>query len=63
MKTSHLLLLVSLVWLNTNAQSSNKVPNAGLTLPSGFTAIKAADGFGSARHIAVASNGDLFVKA
>ena len=62
MKTSHLLFLASLVWLHANAQSSKQNASAGLKLPSGFTAIKAADSLGSARHIAVASNGDLFVK-
>jgi glucose/arabinose dehydrogenase len=36
--------------------------NAGLKLPQGFTAIKVADGLGRARHIAVAANGDIFVK-
>src|SRR5580765_1699793 len=36
--------------------------NAGLKLPTGFVAFKAADGLGAARHLAVAPNGDIFVK-
>jgi len=36
--------------------------NAGLTLPEGFKALKVADSVGSARHIAVNSKGDIFVK-
>ena len=35
--------------------------NAGLTLPAGFCAQIFADTVGSARHIAVAANGDMFV--
>ncbi|MGD1091307.1 MAG: sorbosone dehydrogenase [Bryobacteraceae bacterium] len=35
--------------------------NGGLKLPEGFCAFVAADGIGSARHAAVAPNGDLYV--
>ena len=35
--------------------------NGGITLPSGFCALVAADGLGPARHIVVASNGDVYV--
>ncbi len=35
--------------------------NGGLTLPQGFCALVVADGLGAARHIAVASNGDVYV--
>jgi glucose/arabinose dehydrogenase len=35
--------------------------NGGITLPSGFCAFVAADGLGTARHIAVAPNGDVYV--
>src|SRR2546430_15894356 len=35
--------------------------NAGLTLPEGFCAVVVADQVGTARHLAVAPNGDLFV--
>ncbi len=42
--------------LNSNAD------NSGLKLPEGFSAIKAADGLGEARHIAVTKSGDIYVK-
>ncbi len=35
--------------------------NGGLTLPAGFCAVVVADQVGAPRHLAVASNGDLFV--
>jgi len=37
--------------------------NAGLKLPNGFVAIKAAENVGQARHIAVSSNGIFYVKS
>ena len=36
--------------------------NAGLTLPEGFGALKVADSLGKPRHIAVNSNGGIYVK-
>jgi glucose/arabinose dehydrogenase len=36
--------------------------NAGLKLPSGFGALKVADGLGKARHIAVTGQGDIYIK-
>ena len=36
--------------------------NAGLKMPPGFGALKVADGLKAARHLAVAPNGDIFVK-
>ncbi len=36
--------------------------NAGLKLPSNFTAIKVADNLGIARHIAVTPQGEIYVK-
>jgi len=35
--------------------------NGGITLPTGFCALVAADGLGAARHLAVAANGDVYV--
>jgi glucose/arabinose dehydrogenase len=35
--------------------------NGGITLPAGFCAIVVADDLGSARHLAVAANGDVYV--
>jgi glucose/arabinose dehydrogenase len=61
--TSYLSSLVILVSLQASAQPVKPdADNAGLKLPVGFTALRAADGLGAARHIAVAANGDIFVK-
>ncbi len=35
--------------------------NGGITLPAGFCAFVAADGLGTARHLVVAANGDVYV--
>ena len=35
--------------------------NGGITLPAGFCALVVADGVGTARHMAVARNGDIYV--
>jgi glucose/arabinose dehydrogenase len=43
------------------AASSCDTDSGGITLPAGFCALIAADGLGTARHIAVAPNGDVFV--
>jgi glucose/arabinose dehydrogenase len=45
-----------------SAQQPRCTPdNAGLTLPEGFCALVVAESLGSARHLAVASNGDVLV--
>jgi glucose/arabinose dehydrogenase len=64
MKSIHYLFVLGLIASITSCAQSVKTDatNAGLKLPKGFTAIKVADGLGAARHIAVASNGDIFVK-
>src|SRR5680860_652015 len=36
--------------------------NGGLFLPDGFEAVVVADSVGRARHLAVSSNGDIYVK-
>lgn len=36
--------------------------DGGITLPASFSSIKVTTGLGRARHIAVAANGDIFVK-
>jgi glucose/arabinose dehydrogenase len=38
------------------------VPNAGLTLPTGFNATAIADNLGGTRHIAVSPKGDIYIK-
>ena len=57
------LMLVALA--GTSAAQNRRPPcaadNAGLTLPTGFCAIIAADSLGRARHMAVLPNGDLAV--
>ncbi|HEY2726707.1 MAG TPA: sorbosone dehydrogenase, partial [Parafilimonas sp.] len=63
MKTATYLLFSTIICISACAQSVKPdAVNAGLKLPAGFTALKAADGLGEARHIAIASNGDIFVK-
>jgi glucose/arabinose dehydrogenase len=64
MKSIHCLFVLGIVAsINSCAQAVNTdTANAGLKLPKGFTAIKVAEGLGAARHISVASNGDIFVK-
>jgi glucose/arabinose dehydrogenase len=63
MKTTFYFLASLLICLASSAQvSKSGSANAGLKLPNGFSAIKAADSLGAARHLAVAANGDIFVK-
>jgi glucose/arabinose dehydrogenase len=59
-----LLVLVAAVSRVLPAQSSGPTcasDNAGLTLLPGFCALVVADNLGRARHLTVASNGDVFV--
>src|SRR6185436_20017288 len=44
-----------------SAATSCDPDNGGITLPAGFCAVVAADGLGTARHIAVAPSGDVYV--
>ncbi|MBV9960653.1 MAG: PQQ-dependent sugar dehydrogenase [Parafilimonas sp.] len=64
MKKSHCLFVFSVfICFSACAQSSKtNISNVDLKLPNGFVATKVADNLGIARHIAVAANGDLFVK-
>ncbi|MGD2033955.1 MAG: PQQ-dependent sugar dehydrogenase [Bacteroidales bacterium] len=45
-----------------NDTAESDADNAGLTMPPGFSALKVAAGLGSARHMAVTSEGDIYVK-
>lgn len=45
-----------------NRKPNADADNAGLKLPTGFGALKVADGLGEARHLAVTSQGDIYVK-
>ena len=53
----------SALMLTAHAQSKITCDpdNGGITLPQGFCALVVADDVGTARHMAVAANGDLFV--
>ncbi len=42
--------------------STTNQPNGGITLPAGFSATVFADDLGTARHIAVNANGDVYTK-
>ena len=46
----------------TSAEILCDPDNGGLTLPDGFCASVIADNIGPARHLAVASNGDIYLK-
>ena len=46
----------------TPKTSTRDQPNGGITLPAGFSATVFADDLGSARHIAVNANGDVYTK-
>lgn len=70
MKTlNYLLFLLSVAGLtlascNRMTQGTSVKPdanNGGLTLQQGFTALVVADSLGSGRHIAVRSNGDIYL--
>ncbi|GAA4807212.1 sorbosone dehydrogenase family protein [Olivibacter ginsenosidimutans] len=66
LKNSSLAALFMLAVLVSCKPSAKTVvadeDNAGLTLPEGFGALKAADSVGKARHLVVNANGDIFVK-
>jgi len=59
MKNLKNILWVALLAIALGADAQN---NAGLKLPEGFKATLFADTIGSARHIAITSNGVLFAK-
>jgi glucose/arabinose dehydrogenase len=48
--------------LSSTALPKSDADNAGLTLPTGFGALKVAETNGHARHIAVTKEGDIYVK-
>jgi glucose/arabinose dehydrogenase len=47
--------------LSAQSKATCDQDNGGLKLPQGFCALVAADGLGTARHLAVAPNGDVYV--
>ena len=66
MSLPRFIVLALLAPAALSAQGTGKLPpcapdNAGLKLPTGFCALLVAEGLTSARHLAVAPNGDVFV--
>lgn len=58
-----LLVVVTGVWIScTPAEKAASVSGSTLTVPSGFEAAMLIDGIGRARHLAVSSQGEIFVK-
>lgn len=47
---------------NKTAGTATSKPNAGLTLPAGFSAAVVADNLGHARHLTVTPQGDIYVR-
>lgn len=67
MSKPFLLLLIAAILLQSCTQQQPGLPpgdkdNGGLLLPDGFQAVVVADSIGRARHIAVNTNGDIYVK-
>lgn len=60
MKKYFLLILATLFFAAGRAQKS--VPKVSIALPSGFSSTVAAQSLGQARHMAINSNGDIYVK-
>lgn len=61
------LFLLMILFNNCNGRKDIILPNSdadngGLILPDGFGAVVVADSIGPARHLAVADNGDIYVK-
>ncbi len=60
-----IISIIGLILFNACKNASEGKPvtalNAGLTMPSGFGAVIIADNIGSARHLTVTSQGDIYV--
>lgn len=67
---SFLLVSFSIIFLNSckskeaskDEKEEVKTTTAAITLPEGFSSLVVADSLGTARHIVVNSNGDIYVK-
>lgn len=61
-----LLFLLSFVFIQCKGPDNSLPPgdpdNGGLHLPDGFEAVVVVDSVGRARHLAVADNGDIYIK-
>lgn len=60
-KSGLAILVVGFLSAALQAAPTCDADNGGITLPAGFCALVVADGLGSARHIAVAPNGDVYI--
>jgi glucose/arabinose dehydrogenase len=58
--TSLLIIITTLCASKYNYQDDK--PNAGLTTPQGFTAVKLIEGIGKVRHIAITHNGNIYAR-
>src|SRR3954466_10071009 len=57
------LLIITAAACNSGKEMPASDPgNGGLYLPDGFEALVVVDSIGSARHLAVNDNGDIYVK-
>jgi glucose/arabinose dehydrogenase len=61
MRLSRILLVSAVMTSAALAAATCDADNGGITLPQGFCAQVVADGLGTARHIAVAPNGDVYI--
>jgi len=61
-----LLAVAGMLWYGSGANNAGTVSadadNAGLKLPAGFGALRAAENTGKARHISVTASGDIYIK-
>ena len=62
-----IIFLVSVSFIVTSCGNNVELPkgdpdNGGLVVPGGFEVVIVADSVGSARHMAVSNNGDIYVK-
>src|ERR1035438_8096052 len=55
------LMVVAAFTCSLKAAPACDPDNGGIALPAGFCAFVAADGLGTARHLVVAANGDVYV--
>ncbi len=64
LRSFYLLAIPIFCCLNcsSNHSKSNSKIETGITIPVGFSALVVADNLGPARHIAVNTNGDVYVK-
>src|SRR5215510_10450336 len=57
-----ILFIILLCACNKNHVVKPDADNGGLFLPDSFAALVVVDSIGSARHLAVNANGDIYVK-